>query len=399
MSGAAKGMAPLIVAVRPPGAFPGSTLLNNGLFAAAQYEHLGDSSHWLRPLAALRQQAALQGIELNTEDLVDLGSAAALIVMDLPADMEELVALRRDYPNLKLILEMVESVVGRLWSLDPANHRLFDAVVSYDDCHRGLARYFVHRLPAAGVDGWDGPTRDERWEDRRLVSMVAICKPPAPRVPRRTGIGLMRRGWRMSMSDWWNYLSENNSLYGARQEVADTLARVVKDDFDLYGSGWGERGPLAAKSCFRGAQSASKLDFLGHYRFNIAFENCRNRSGYVSEKIFDALLAGTVPVYLGNEDILKFVPGAAFIDARDFACYTELAKFLKSMPKAQWMTMRDEGARFLRGDAVATFGQQQFIDAVLAAIQESCGYATGAGSVQRAIIDTDSNSTQSRSSR
>ena len=40
----------------------------------------------------------------------------------------------------------------------------------------------------------------------------------------------------------------------------------------------------------------------------MAYENFRGRRGYISEKIFDALQAGSVPVYLGEERIAEFVP-------------------------------------------------------------------------------------------
>jgi hypothetical protein len=43
----------------------------------------------------------------------------------------------------------------------------------------------------------------------------------------------------------------------------------------------------------------NKQKVIGKFLFNLAFENSLE-SGYVTEKPFDALMAGTVPVYLGN---------------------------------------------------------------------------------------------------
>lgn len=48
----------------------------------------------------------------------------------------------------------------------------------------------------------------------------------------------------------------------------------------------------------------SKLDALNHYLFSIAFENFIE-PGYVTEKPTDPLGAGSVPIYLGDEVLLK----------------------------------------------------------------------------------------------
>jgi len=47
-----------------------------------------------------------------------------------------------------------------------------------------------------------------------------------------------------------------------------------------------------------------KIDAISRYMFNMAFENSIE-PGYVSEKPFDAMMAGTVPVYLGDVEHLK----------------------------------------------------------------------------------------------
>jgi hypothetical protein len=44
----------------------------------------------------------------------------------------------------------------------------------------------------------------------------------------------------------------------------------------------------------------NKLDFIGNYKFNMAFENS-NRKFYTTEKIFDSIFAGTIPIYWGSD--------------------------------------------------------------------------------------------------
>lgn len=58
---------------------------------------------------------------------------------------------------------------------------------------------------------------------------------------------------------------------------------------------------------------------ISNYKFYLAFENTDER-GYVTEKVFDALLAGVIPVYLGSQiDCQELMPAAnAVIYVADF---------------------------------------------------------------------------------
>jgi hypothetical protein len=73
---------------------------------------------------------------------------------------------------------------------------------------------------------------------------------------------------------------------------------------------------------------ATKLDILSRYRFNLAYENCIDRD-YVTEKWFDCLLAGCVPVYLGAPNIAEFAPAPdSYVDATAFGDTAALARHL-----------------------------------------------------------------------
>jgi hypothetical protein len=74
--------------------------------------------------------------------------------------------------------------------------------------------------------------------------------------------------------------------------------------------------------------SASKQKLLRSYKFALAFENsiCRD---YVTEKLFDPLMAGCVPVYRGASNVEDFLPGDhCYINTADFASPRHLADFL-----------------------------------------------------------------------
>ncbi len=71
-----------------------------------------------------------------------------------------------------------------------------------------------------------------------------------------------------------------------------------------------------------------KLDTISRYKFTIAFENAIARD-YVTEKFYDPLLAGSVPVYLGAPNIGDFAPGdKCFINASEWDSPESLARYL-----------------------------------------------------------------------
>jgi hypothetical protein len=72
----------------------------------------------------------------------------------------------------------------------------------------------------------------------------------------------------------------------------------------------------------------TKLETVAAYKFTLAFENSISHD-YVSEKFFDPLIAGSVPVYLGAPNIDDLAPGEhCFINVARFKGPRELAEYL-----------------------------------------------------------------------
>lgn len=73
----------------------------------------------------------------------------------------------------------------------------------------------------------------------------------------------------------------------------------------------------------------TKQRILSEYKFTISFENALY-DDYVTEKFYDPLLAGSVPVYLGAPNIDTFSPGNnAFVNVRNYPNPADLAAFLQ----------------------------------------------------------------------
>ncbi|MCL1856153.1 MAG: glycosyltransferase family 10, partial [Kiritimatiellaeota bacterium] len=160
-------------------------------------------------------------------------------------------------------------------------------------------------------------------------------------------------------------------------------------ELDLYGVGW-ERGtdlfqatapalhrvlrrlhltslfPATRHAAWKGAV-ADKTATLSRYRFAFCYENTCLTPGYITEKIFDAMIAGTVPVYLGHPDTPCHIPHGCYIDRTRFpseaALYAHLAAMSDADTLAHLRAIRD----FLATPASAAFSIPHFVRVVTAA--------------------------------
>lgn len=153
--------------------------------------------------------------------------------------------------------------------------------------------------------------------------------------------------------------SFHGQLYGKRIEVMARLAKLGV--VDLYGRGWNEWWShrsmwppywmhyKSLMSIYRGS-CESKYEVLSRYKFSLCFENMAMK-GYVTEKLFDCLYAGTIPLYLGAKDIEALVPVEAYIDCRQFASWEEMSNKVLSMTDAEVVAMREAGREFIQSEA------------------------------------------------
>ncbi len=149
----------------------------------------------------------------------------------------------------------------------------------------------------------------------------------------------------------------NGELYSKRIEALAALSKF--GTVDLYGRGWQKwwsrssmwfpywqhRGTLM--SIYKGS-CESKYQVLSQYAFALCFENMAMK-GYITEKIFDCLYSGTIPLYLGAKDISDLIPENAYIDCRKFASWGEMHEKIMGMCEAEIRVMRTAGRVFIQG--------------------------------------------------
>ena len=122
--------------------------------------------------------------------------------------------------------------------------------------------------------------------------------------------------------------------------------------FDLYGRGWdrtnGKLGFLPSRkppAClvsdhdFYSSGLGAKFDILMKYRFSIICENTSGDFDYVSEKIFDSLIAGCIPLYAGDNKFADRHDGEILFSLRRFDRFSDLEAFIVGFDYGKWLKM------------------------------------------------------------
>ena len=144
-------------------------------------------------------------------------------------------------------------------------------------------------------------------------------------------------------------------LYSLRRKVIHFYEDRPYCGFDFYGRNW----PANKYKNYKGSP-ADKSPILRQYRFSYCFENSRDISGYISEKIFDCFQAGCVPIYYGAPNITNYIPEDCFIDMRRFGSLQEAHDYISSMPEDEHRQYVENIACYLQSEEAQVFSIEEF---------------------------------------
>jgi len=106
----------------------------------------------------------------------------------------------------------------------------------------------------------------------------------------------------------------------------------------------------------------NKVAFLQTYKFNIAFEN-ESYPGYTTEKLPEALLGNTVPIYWGNPLVNREFNSAAFVNSHDFRTLDQVVEFVVELDKNDALYRRYLAAPAFAGSTLNEyFNEQRILD-------------------------------------
>ena len=245
----------------------------------------------------------------------------------------------------------------------------------------GVGELVANRRANFHAVGWPNTLHDPvpggSWETRDLLVMINSNK--------RLHQWLEGFGW-SRLQPWARLVSSSliaNSYPCRRQwqvpDLYNERLRVIEElgghpDFSLFGVGWDNRLPgwsadlwEKVNKSYRG-EVADKRDTLRRFRFALCVENTVF-PGYISEKIFDAMLAKTIPIYLGAPDIDHYIPEGAFIDLRRFSEFGEVIDFISSMGADDAQQHLAAAKGFLTSDEPRCFTEEHFFTTMSRAVR------------------------------
>jgi len=182
----------------------------------------------------------------------------------------------------------------------------------------------------------------------------------------------------------------DGDLYEERLKLIRWYEAHYPKSFGLFGRGWDKPSPAFTflekltrrvnrlktqiygyrpYPSYRGAIN-TKFEAYGYAKFGICYENTKDLPNYITEKIFDCMIEGCVPVYWGANNVLDFIPKACFIDRRDFANTADLHDFLVAIDGASYRQYQANIAQFLAGSQADTFRAEVFVNRVVKAITQ-----------------------------
>ncbi len=331
-------------------------LLNNKIFNP---EDAYKVSHTLLPFCFLYEQAKSQGIELVTPDIfLNLKDKPtnALMVSSLVTPFTEKLIAAGAKPLIIICLES-PFIATRFYLGLKKYSSWFKYSIMFSGMQRHLsAKTFYSQMFMPSVYNPEN-FKPLPFSEKKYITMISGNK--------RIG------NWKKDILLKLYYGLNVREIYGMRQEVINFFADTGR--FDLYGTGWnrGGRSPQATANInkvYRGLVD-DKLPVLSQYKFTFCFENSVF-PGYLTEKIFDAMFAGSVPVYLGAPDILQLLPHNTFVDMSNFKSLKELDSFLCSMTEEVYMEYMENIKKFLESSEYKKYDYKELNNQILGILQK-----------------------------
>lgn len=280
--------------------------------------------NWLAPFGL---ECKEKNISINNLNLIqNISDIDLLIVSDFPGKKNQSSLLKKGMRCKRkiLIIEENPTVYPETWN--NLIHDIFDYVLTMWDDKIDNKKYFKYNFPCISMHE-NLFTLDKKinFTDKKFSCMIS-----------------------------WNKIYRKESNTPFKINIIKWFENNHPDQFDLYGPNWDEkvfsyRNPITKyfnESYFKilrkflgkhypswkgSVDAENKKKLINKYKFIFILENSSEYNGYITDKIFETFLSGSVPVYFGAENINKYIPESCFINIRNFKDLNNLYSFLNSI--------------------------------------------------------------------
>lgn len=296
----------------------------------------------------LKEEFQKYDYDLSTDDINSIEDSDIIIYA---SNMPNKLPKKEDISKSYIILSESAFIVPD--NYDRNKHKFFNKIFTWDDNIIDDIKYFklnyAHKFP-------ENINKDLSKKENLCMLISANKNPPH---------------------------TQKNDLYSQRREAIRWFEKNHIEDFDLYGIGWDKykfSGPKIIRAFnripyfpqlfmkFRNQTYPSykgmvdnKKEVMEKYKFSICYENAKDITGYITEKIFDSFFAGCVPIYCGANNITDHVPKECFVDKRDFESYEELYEFIKNMSDTEYMKYLINIENYLNSEKSFQFKSEGFV--------------------------------------
>lgn len=276
------------------------------------------------------------GIKLIADHTIsDHTDVDALIIHDHPTDINMLKAISNFRGPKYLTTEEAPFILPESFSIDRGNeYRLI--FLNYI-CNNSFPSKFIFTIP--------------NHIDREIVGKVRLNDIEIQKKKKKVFVGSNKKPAEKEL---------DNSNYILRDKLLTWYCNNEPADFDLFGKNWDRfflkhDNPLSKffnysklntilkrtdnrfKPIYRG-ELVSKYNTLSSYKFQFCLENCIGYQGYMTEKIFDALMCRNIPVYhpSTSTSLDNILPSNLYINMYHFKSFGELNQYLNQIGSSEY---------------------------------------------------------------
>jgi hypothetical protein len=283
------------------------------------------------------------GYKIATNDIHKIDEANIVLYFDTPKTLPKIEDKEKSY------LLAIESSIIRPENFDKSKHQYFNKIFTWNDNLVDDEKYIKINY------SFSFPTDIYKNTNRGKLCCLIVSNKSS---------------------------SLKNELYSERVMLIEWFEKNHLDDFHLYGFGW-ETFKFEGVKIIRALNKVpflnsvvyqlfskkyksyqgivdSKTSTMRKYRFAIAYENVKDEYGYITEKIFDVLIAGCVPIYWGAKNITKYISADCFIDRREFKNNEELYAYIKNMTDNEYLNYLTNIENYLNSEKSQQFNADYF---------------------------------------